>query len=149
MALKPPPHPRLPPKPEPAEYNHRHGNKSCEPRRGRDPGNRPIDISQDRNTQEKVQRADDAALAGAIHKAFEEWFIVIETSSEYARQAAVPTHPHASNVQPVHPDASATVPVACRPLPVAPASARWRRFSTSSSPSPREISPAWFPAGRL
>ena len=77
MALKPPQHPRLPLKPEPAEYNHRHGNKSCEPRRRRDPGNRPIDISQDRNTQQKVQRADDAALAGGIHKAFEEWFIVI------------------------------------------------------------------------
>ena len=64
MALHPPQHPWLPPKPEPTEYNHRHGNKSGEPRRRRDPGNRSIEIPQNRNTQQDMHRADDAALAG-------------------------------------------------------------------------------------
>src|SRR5258708_35454011 len=69
MALHPPQHPWLPPKPEPAENNNRHGNESREPRRRRDPGNRSIEISQNRNTQYDMHRADDPALAGCIHKA--------------------------------------------------------------------------------
>jgi hypothetical protein len=70
MVLQPSNEPWLQPQPEAAEDDKWHGNEPSEPRRGWNAGNRAIQESEDGNTQDQVEYADDLALAGSVHARF-------------------------------------------------------------------------------